>query len=171
MGFRHQLTVGLALAATLLGSSACKREPPPAEAPPAPVDRLASDEQVLSREKAFALPLPRSARVRRGFGATYYVSTDLTPEELSNFVHKYVKGGNVTAGSGGTVFASVVVPAEPIRKLDIAVRPGKPLMHTRSEMTVTDVTPLPDTATSDEERWRKAGLNPDGTPIDRQHME
>jgi hypothetical protein len=161
MGPRDRLTLALIIAVAAAGG--CKRSTKSEEAPPPPPDRLAPNEVPLSKEKAFALPLPRGARVGGHFGGTVDIATDMSPEELANFVRTRVKGGRITAGSTTTTFEAVTVPTEPGRVLTIEVRPGRTV---RSEMIVQDVTPVIDPkAKTDEDRWRAAGYDKDGNPI------
>lgn len=162
MVVRDGLTLALVLALAL--ASGCKRRPGPNETPPPPPDRLAKGEIALSKDKAFALPLPRSARIGSRYGGTIDVATDLSPEELANFVRTRVTGGTITAGTSSTRFDGVTVPAEPKRLLRIDVRAGRSV---RSEMIVADVTPeVNPSAKTDEERWKAAGYDKNGSPID-----
>jgi hypothetical protein len=172
MGVRDRLILGLCVA-LVCGSAACKRKAPPTDAPPPPPDKLAPNEVPLSKEKAFALSLPRGAKIGSRWGGDIHVATELSPEQLANFVRQRVTGGKITAGSGSTRFEAVTVPAEPKRILDIDVRPGKLVTNVKSEMLVRDVTPVIDPAKlkTEEERWRAAGLGPDGHPLNADKLE
>lgn len=165
--------VAIAFSAAAL-SAACKSkqappEPPP---PPAPVDHLATNEVVEGKEKAFALPLPFYSQVTGRFQTSITVRSALKPEELANFVRARVKEGNIVVGGASTTFENVIVPAEPARKLTIEVRRTRLTGDARSEMTIRDVTPPPfDTSGSEEDRWKRAGLNAQGKPLDPNHTE
>jgi hypothetical protein len=168
MGPRDGLTLALVVAIAIGGASGCKRPAPNDAPPPPPADRLAPGEVALSKDKAFALPLPRSARIGSRYGGTIYVATDMSPEELANFVRGRVKGGTITAGTSSTMFESVTVPAEPKRTLTVEVRAGR---NCRSEMLVHDVTPdIDPNAKTDDDRWKRAGFDKDGHPIDPRLM-
>jgi hypothetical protein len=170
---RLRLTLLAAALATLAAfAGACKREPPPPPAPPAPVDQLAPGEVVEGKDKAFALPLPRHTKVTGRFDTSVTVRSPLKPEDLANFVRARVKDGNVVAGGAATTFEDVVVPAEPQRRLTIEVRKTPLTGDARSEMTVRDTTPPPvEPGLTDEQRWQKAGLDPNGNVLDPKNTE
>jgi hypothetical protein len=162
--------IALACAAT-----AC-RKPPPETTPEAgarPIDHLAEDEVPEGPETAFALRLPRAARVSVRFTDSVQVTSTLAPEQLANFVRARVKSGQVQTGASMTTFEDVIVPAEPNRHITVEVRPGRPLSGSRSEMLVKDVTPPPppDPNESEADRRRKAGLTPDGKLLDPKNMQ
>jgi hypothetical protein len=169
MGLRDRLIVIFA-GALLLG--ACKTKPPPEkQAPPKPPDRLAPGELPLGSDKALGLPLPVGSKVMSHFGGTVLVRCVYSADQLSTFVRLHVTGGTVTAGAAQTRFDNVSVPNDPSHKLAIEIRThvvdGLP-----SEMVVRDVTPQPnDPNLSEEEKWRRAGLTPQGRPLDPKHMQ
>ena len=162
-----------ASACVVLLALACKSKPPPDDGPPPPPpDRLAPNEVVEGKEKAFALPLPYHAQVTARFKDGITVKSPLRSEELANFVRARVKEGNVIAGGASTTFENVIVPAEPTRRLTIEVRRTRMIDEVRSEMTIRDVTPLPvEPGLSEEERWKRAGFTKDGKPLDKSQME
>lgn len=169
MGDRHGL-ISLSLAAALV-VAACKGKEEK-QAPPLPTDSLAKGEAVEGPEKAFALPLPRFAKITWRGKDSVTVMTNLTHEELVNFVRARVQNGEVLTGSGATQLKDVVVPSEPARKLTIEIRPAPPLSGGRSQMLVSDTTPPPDTpGLTDEERWRRAGFTPEGKVLDPKQLQ
>lgn len=136
------------------------------------MDQLAPNEVVEGQDKAFALPLPRYARVTGRFQTSITVRSHLTPEDLANFVRARVKEGKVVAGGAATTFENVVVPNEPGRRLTIDVRRATITGDARSEMTVRDTTPPPvEPGLTDEQRWKKAGFGPDGKLLDPKNSE
>lgn len=155
--------------------AACKSknndpDPPPPSAPQA--DHLAENEVIEGKERAFALPLPHHAQVTGRFATSITVKSPLKPEELANFVRARVKEGNIVAGGAATRFENVVVPAEPARRLTIEVRRTALTGDVRSEMTVRDTTPPPvEPGLTDEQRFQKAGMTPDGKLLDPNHTE
>lgn len=162
----------VALVTLAASSGACKRKPPPPPAPPPPVDQLAPNEIVEGTDKAFALPLPRHTRVTGRFDTSVTARSPLKPEDLANFVRARVKEGNVVAGGAATTFEDVVVPAEPQRRLTIEVRKTTLTGDARSEMTVRDTTPPPvEPGLTDEQRWNKAGFDPNGNVLDPKNTE
>jgi len=169
MGVRHRLILAaVSLAAT---SAACKPKDPPKN-DQKPPDHLAPTEVVEGKERAFGLPLPRTAHVQARFARTVHVTTPLTPEDLSNFVRARVKEGQVVPGSTSTRLDNVVPRADATKRISVEVRTLRLADGTRSEMIVRDTTPPPtEPGLSDEERWRRAGMRPDGTLLDPKQLQ
>jgi hypothetical protein len=172
MGARRRLifTATVLLTAGLSACSSCKRKE---EAPPEkPVDRLAPNEVVEGKERAFGLPLPRMVLVKARFEKTVHVLSPLSPEEMTNFVRARVKDGTVIPGASVTTLANVVPLGDPRKMLTVDVRTVRLADGTRSEMVVRDTTPLPaEPGLNDEQRWQKAGLTPTGRVADPTHLE
>lgn len=147
----------------------CKRSTPKSELPP---DRLAPSEVVESKEKAFGLPLPRVSEVKARFPTTMHVTSRLTAEELANFVRARSKGGKSTPGATSTVLEGVTPRDDDTKRLTIEIRPSRSADGMKSEMIVRDTTPPPlAPGLTDEERFRRAGLKPDGTLLDPKHLQ
>lgn len=175
MVVHHRLIPPLALATLLAASVGCKRDTPEAAdagPPRGGPDHLAEGEIPEGKEKAFTLPLPRAVRVGPRFEGTVHVACQHTPEELANFVRARVRDGKVSTGTAATLFEGVSVATAPDKKLRIEVRRSSPLSGFRSEMTVQDVTPTAnDPNLSEADRWKKAGMTPDGKLLDPKHMQ
>jgi len=176
MGTRRRLsaTTGLVfVVGTLLACTSCKRDekPPPVETKPP--DHLVVGEVVEGKDRAFGLPLPRMSRVASRAEATVNVFSPLSPEDLVNFVKARVKDGKVTPGSSSTLLLGVVPLEDPAKRLSIDVHAFRGNDTTvRSEMIVRDMTPLPtEPGLTDEQRWKKAGLTPDGRIADPTHLQ
>lgn len=160
------------LAAAALAVSCKSKPPPPKTGDAGPTDHLAPGEAAEGREKAYGLALPQASSIRTRFDRTIGVVSPLSPDELASFVRARVKDGRVVAGVGSTRFEDVVVPSDPQRRLTIDVRPTHLVDGLRSEMTVRDVTPPPvEPNLSEADRWKKAGLTPEGRPLDPKHLE
>lgn len=178
MGVRRRLTAGariagglLVLTVALVGGVACKDKAPPEEAPKPP-DHLAPDEVAEGKERVFGLPLPRVARVETRFAKSVHVTSPLSPEALSNFVRQRVKEGAGAAGAASTTLENVVPRDDAGKRVTVEIRARKTGDGTKSEMVVRDVTPnATEPGLSDEERWRRAGLRPDGTVLDPTKLE
>jgi hypothetical protein len=162
---------------TLTSAAACKRkeQAPPAPAPSAApsTDRLAPGEIAEGRERAFTLPLPLHSKVKAQFPGSIHVASPHTHEELSNFVRTRVKDGRTSSGASETRFDSVIVTTDPSKTLSIQVRPA-PITsgEYRSQMVISDVTPVPEEpGMTDADRWKKAGMTPDGKLLDPKHMQ
>ena len=157
----------------VLAAGGCKRKPPPEPPPPpAPVDHLAPNEIVEGTDKAFGLPLPRFSTVTGRFDTSVVVRSPLSPQDLVRFVQGRVREGNVTDAGAATRFENVMVPAEPKRRLTIDIRPAAYSGTVRSEMMVRDTTPpAVEPGLTDEQRWKKQGLGPDGKLLDPTHTQ
>jgi hypothetical protein len=160
-----------------LGSApACKRKE---QAPPEPVpsaqstaDHLAKGEIPEGRERAFSLPLPLHSTIKARFANSVHVASPYTQEELANFIKTRVKDGKTTSGASETRFDQVVVVKDPSKTLTIQVRPAPIMGEFRSQVVVDDVTPLPEEpGLTDADRWKKAGMSPDGKLLDRKHLQ
>ncbi|MBX3206951.1 MAG: hypothetical protein KF764_18035 [Labilithrix sp.] len=176
MGARRRLIAGVALASMALGGApACKRkEDAPAPTPSARpnADHLAPGEIPEGRELAYTLPLPLRSTVKARFHDSVHVASAYTLEELSNFVRARVKDGKTSSGATETRFDRVIVAKDPSRTLSIQVRAAPRGGPFRSQMVISDVTPVPEApGLTDEDRWKKAGMTPDGKLIDRKHLE
>lgn len=171
MGDRHRLiALALVLSAACASCSSCKRtQDTKRDKPP---DHLAPDEVVEGKEVVYGLPLPRAATVKARFASSVHVVSPLTAEELSNFVRKRVKGGKVTPGATSTVLDGITPRDDVNKRLSIDIRGLKSPDGMRSEMTVRDTTPPPlEPGLSDEERWKRAGLRPNGEVLDPKKLQ
>ena len=152
--------------------TACKRKETLPPTDDKPKDQLAPNEIVEGKDRAFGLPLPRVARVAARFEKTVHVLSPLTPEDLTNFVRARVKDGKVTPGTNGTQLLDVIPRDDQQKRLTIDVRTVRTGDGTRSEMIVRDTTPLPvEPGLTDEQRFKKAGLTPDGKIADPKHLQ
>ena len=69
-----------------------------------------------------------------------------------------------------TVFDHVRIPAAPDIELQIRVEPAEGMEGTRLEVRKLTMPKAPDLP-NDAERWRAAGLKPDGKPLDPKHLQ
>ena len=173
MGARRRLTTAVFALALVSACSSCKRKqdeaPKTEDAPP---DRLAPGELVEGTENAFGLPLPRVSKVSARFRGSVDITSTATPEQLANFVRARVKEGKVTQGTSSTRLDDVIPRDDKAKRLSIEVRPLRTGNGNRSEMVVRDTTPTPgDPNLSEEQRWKKAGMTPDGKLLDPKRVE
>ncbi len=169
---------GTALALAVLSGSACRRRRDPAElevpaasAPPAsslPVDRALPGELAEGTERAFGLPLPRALVVRGRFPDMVFGVTDAAPDRVANFIRERVSADKVETGPTKTLFPRAIVRGQPGVELAIEVlsRAGATEVQVRN-LSAVKMTP----GLTEEERWKKAGLKPDGTPLDHADLE
>jgi hypothetical protein len=158
--------------------TACHKDEPKVEVAPVapadaavPVDHLAPGELLEGTEKAYGLVLPRGVHVQSAFMNSVYAVGTPKMDDVANYVRARVRGGTGTRGAVGTVFDDVTTPAEPARVLHIMVSRAPASEGCRIE--VRDITPAPPVPipTTDVERFRAAGLTPNGKFIDPQHRQ
>ncbi len=133
------------------------------------VDHLGPGELADGPLHAFELKLPAGMRIREAFSNVVYAWGQVDPMQLANYLRAEVQGGSISVGAAATVFDRVMVPTNTRRLLRIrvdAVGQGR-----AAQLEVRDVTPVPvPSASSDEERWRQAGMTPDGKLLDPKHL-
>ncbi len=128
-------------------------------------DRLSDDEVLPGREEIFGIEVPRGMRVSSRFADFAMLTGHARPEAVANYFREHVLARHVEVGANQTVFPRVYVKGDEskrIYRIEIA--------HSRNRTTVSmrDITPPPEThGLSEQERWDKAGRNPDGTQKDR----
>jgi hypothetical protein len=166
--------VALSLSCIVVSCSSCKgnssKAAPDAAASAAsrPVDELVPGELAEGEQRAFGLPIPRRMRVSATFPDAVFAVGALRAEDVSNYVRERVVAQRVETGPSKTVFTKAKLKAEPERTMRIEVV----LKDGATELVVRDETPPPvEPGLSPEERMRKKGLLPDGTPIDKTRLE
>jgi hypothetical protein len=170
---RGGFCTAMLLVCGVTASSACHRrgagEDAPAPSASVAVDRLAPGELVDGPFRAFDLKLPLGMEIRETFGSVVYAWGPVDPMRLANYLRAQVKGGSISVGAAATVFDQVTVPSDAKRILRLRVDAAGQGRLARLE--VRDVTPPPPVpASNDTERWKRAGLTPDGKLLDPTHL-
>jgi hypothetical protein len=160
--------LALALTLVLLAGVACEqpRPPPPdsrsaRQAPPSlPVDRLSADELQASSVVIFGLPVPVGMKVVARYPDAVHLEGRVSPEALANYVRKHISKTLVEIGAARTVYANVAIKGSApgrVYRIDI----GRRMLETT--MSVEDITrPLAPVGLTPEQRWKEAGLTPQG---------
>jgi hypothetical protein len=134
-----------------------------------PVDRLAPGELAEGKADAFGLRLPRQMRLERRFPDAVHAVGAVRPEAVANYVRQRVEVAHVEVGAARTVFARARIKngaPERVYRIEVVADPGA------CQLVVRDITPPPTTeGLSEEERWRRAGLTPQGTPLDPKKLK
>ena len=147
--------------------------PPVASAAPAPpattaVDQVAPGELAEGAELAFGFPIPRRMEIRARFPDAVFAIGEIPADQVANYVRKRIIAENVETGPAKTVFARATTKSAPARRIQIEVVSRS---H-RTELVVRDETrPPPEEGLTEEERWRRKGLKPDGSPLDPTRLE
>lgn len=136
---------------------------------PKPVDRLAPNELAPGAAKAFGLQVPRSMRLDRLYHDAAHIVGNVKPDAVADYVRKRVVAGRVEMAAGRTIFPEARIkggPPNKIFRIEIVASRGK------TDLVIRDVTPPPTTqGISEAERWRRAGMTPDGKLLDPEHMQ
>lgn len=161
----------------LLGvACSSKRTPPPPAAAVSvasarlPLDHLAPDELAPSKTEVYGFPVPRGMEVESRLVDRVYISGRVSPEGLANYVREQVVVSHVEIGAARTVFPMARIKAGPPDRLyQLEVLPD----GAKTRLVIKDVTPPPPPppGMTDAERWRAAGLTPDGRPLDLKKLE
>jgi hypothetical protein len=136
--------------------------------PQTPVDRTLPGELAEGTEKAFGLTLPRVMIVSGRYADLVMAHAEVPADQVVGYIRPRVTA-EVMVSLDRTVFPRAVVPGQPGVELaiEVLVRDGVTALSVRN---LSAVPKAPDVKT-DEERWRAAGLKPDGTLIDPTHLQ
>ena len=143
---------------------------PAGSAPPAPAspDRLPPGKLLEGTERAFSLPLPKALRIDASFPSEIHAAGRVNPTDLAEFVQARVVVRHVEMIGERIVFPLVKVRGGDDKVLRIEIfRRG-----VDTWLRVSDETPRPGPqGLSEEDRWKRTGLTPDGQLIDQQNLE
>jgi hypothetical protein len=162
----------VALWSCLLG--ACARPEPPKELLPmgmrlAPVDRVERGELAEGDTRVFGFKLPRDMTIESRLPKTVYAGGSVAFVALSNYVRQRVKAAKVATGPSKTVFEEAVVLRDKKHTLYVEVSKAE---SGRVELVVRDRSrKMAPQGLTEEQRWRKAGMNMKGEVIDRRANE
>jgi hypothetical protein len=165
----------LVLATSALGACRSKQKQAPAaqaaaSASALPLDRLAPGELAPSKTEVFGFALPLGMVVETELADRAYARGNVSPEDLANYVRTRVAASHVELGAASTLFPAVRIQGGPLdRTFSFEVlrdREG-------TRLIIRDVTPPPPPppGLTPEERWRAAGMSPDGRPLDMKKLE
>ncbi|MBN1609795.1 MAG: hypothetical protein JW940_24395 [Polyangiaceae bacterium] len=134
-----------------------------------PVDRLAPGELGASSRMVFGFAVPLGMKLQSQSAREVHMSGTASLEALARYVRDRVQVSQVEFTGSRFVFNDVRIKGgDPGRKyLFELVR-----RHRRSLLVIRDRTPPPAVkGISEEERWRRAGLTPDGQQLDPLKLE
>ena len=163
------------LACTLCASCHTKSEPGSAGAaavakPSAkPIDRLAPDELAAGNAEVWGFAVPREMQVEHRYKEATHLIGPVKPDALANYVRERVVVSHVEIGAARTIFPDARIKggaADRVYELDVIPEPGI------TRLVIRDTTPpkvVP--GLTDAERWRQAGLTPEGRPLDPKAFE
>ncbi len=164
------------MGAVVLTACRHRREPTELEVPATsaplasarPVDRTLPGELAEGPDKAWGLVLPRVLVVRARLDDMIYADGEVSPDRVANYIRAHVSSDKVETGPAKTVFPRAVVRGQPGVELAIEVinRGGSSEVQIHN-LSLVKMTP----GLTEEQRWRAAGLKPDGTPLDPTHLQ
>ena len=137
-----------------------------------PVDRLAPGELEPGDEIAFGLPIPKGMRVVRRFDDSTHAKGKVDHDELVAYLKRRLATSHLTYKPDKVVFPEVRLRNEPengtaqgAQDTTLRVEVWADRDMTWLRVTDTTVPPLVEGLT-EAERWRRAGMHPDGSPLD-----
>jgi len=132
-------------------------------------DRLQAGELLPNKQQIFGIEVPRGLRVASRFTDVVQLTGHLKPETVANYFRQHVLAQHVEIGPNRTVFPRVYVKNDPkkrIYRIEIVAHRNLTTVNMR------DITPPPVTqGLTNEERWERAGRNPDGTLKNRLQVQ
>ena len=132
-----------------------------------PLDRLLPGELAKSGLLVFGFPIPQGMHIRRRFPDSVHMKGTISLPDLAKYVESHVVAGPPELRGQGRIYKNSRIRGGDSSRI-YAVEIDE--LRGESQLVISDVTPAPVTpGLSDEERWRRAGYNSDGTPVDPLH--
>lgn len=155
----------------------CDRDPAPpapsssARSAPKTPDRLAPGELAEGKGTLFGLKVPVGMQVDAHFPHSAHASGIVSAAQLTNYVRQRVDVARVELAASGTVFQQAVIKgSDPARRYRIEVS-SKGRSSKLSVHWLNPAKPPPVPGLSEEKRWERAGITPDGKLIGQQKLE
>jgi len=134
-----------------------------------PIDRLAPDELAAGKAEVFGFAVPREMEVEHRYKEATHLIGRVQPDALSNYVRERVIVSHVEIGAARTIFPNARIKggaADRVYELEVIPEPGL------TRLVIRDMTPPKiEPGLTDAERWRQAGLTPEGRPLDPKAFE
>ena len=134
-----------------------------------PVDRLAPNELAAGNAEVWGFVVPLEMQVEHRYQEVTHLVGPVKADALANYVRDRVAVSHVEIGAARTIFPKARIragAADKVYEIEVIPEPG------RTRLVIRDVTPpkvVP--GLTDEERWRQAGLTPQGRPLDMKRFE
>ena len=129
----------------------------------APLDRLAPRELSKSGLLVFGFPIPPGMSITQRYPDSVHLQGQLPTSNLKEYVEAHILAGPSEVDAHRRLYTNAR-----IRGGDSSRVYSVEIDELRGEraLIISDVTPKPlEPGLSNEERWRRAGYMPDGTPI------
>lgn len=137
-------------------------------APDVTPDRLPEAQRPSESATAFGLSLPKGMRLTRQFNDSAYFMGRLELEEVVEHLKPHLEARRMELKPGYALFEDARLEGDDSNKrLRVSVSAEGP----GTQVFVQNVTPPPaPRGISEAEMWRRAGRNPDGTPMDQNQL-
>ena len=136
---------------------------------PKPIDRLAPDELAAGNAEVWGFAVPREMQVEHRYQQVTHLIGHVKPAALANYVRERVIVSHVEIGAARTIFPDARIRGgapDRVYELEVIPEPGL------TRLTIRDTTPPKvEPGLTDAERWRQAGLTPEGRPLDPKAFE
>lgn len=167
--------LALAASATVVSLGCDSRsEPAPSasgSSTPKTPDRLAPGELAEGKSTLFGLKLPVGMEIEARFEHSAHASGIVPATKLANYVRQRVEVARVELAQSGTIFPQAVIRAgDPARRYRIEIS-SKGRSTKLSVQWLNPPKPPPVPGLSEEQRWQRAGISPDGKLIGQQQLE
>lgn len=158
---RYSVSALLVLAATGCQE---KAQAPNVAAPPVEPDRLRADESLPGTRYVFGVEVPRELRVVDDFGDRATLAGPMPLNAAIAYFSQQIEAVPIEVTGERALFARVRFKTDDRRRefrIDVVRQRRETLVQ------IADITPPPVTQGLDEQaRWRQAGRNADGSPLD-----
>jgi len=152
-----------------LGPSSASSAQASKQGQPKPIDRLAPDELAAGNAEVWGFVVPREMLVEHRYKEVAHLVGPVTPDALANYVRERVLVSHVEIGAARTIFPDARIKAgaaDRVYELEVIPEPGI------TRLVIRDTTPPKiQPGLTDAERWRQAGLTPEGRPLDPKAFE
>lgn len=154
----------------------CDSRPAPAPSTsrsgtPKTPDRLAPGELAEGKSTLFGLKLPVGMKIEARFEHSAHASGIVSEAKLANYVRQRVDVARVELAQSGTIFPQASIRGgDPGRRYQIEIS-SKGRATKLSVHWLNPAKPPPVTGLSEEQRWKRAGISPDGKLIGQQELE
>lgn len=130
-----------------------------------PVDTVKDDEIPEGKLVVFGLRLPRDIQIKRRGNTMINVVMEMPFDDVANYFRDRLDGGKVLTGPSNTSFRKATVIATGKHVVDVDVI----RIWEGARVIVKDRSPVerpPEPDLTEEERWRRLGLTPDGKVLE-----
>ncbi len=159
-----------AMAVALLCACEAKSSAPSSQARSAQTtpDRLPEEQRPSETATAFGLSLPRGMRLTGQFSDSAYFMGRVELARVVEHLRPHLEAERIEVKPGYTAFENAKLKGD---TSDKRLRVGISAEGPGTQVFVQNVTPPPaPRGLSEAEIWRRAGRNPDGTPLDQNQL-